>query len=177
MTEKSLTDAAAAGERTGNARFVKILSFFGSCESSPQDLTTVDGASIWAGDGVHLTSSVTRVAARRLMADLSSGGQGDEPANKRARLESVIPTPAAAGEKEAAKNQQPTPPPPPRPCLPPLWLSGQLPAAHRGRRRGRGSGSSYRGGQPTRGGQPGQPRPLQRRPIRPLVMGRQELRK
>ncbi len=65
------------------------------------------------------------------MADLSSGGQGDEPANKRARLESVIPTPATAGKKEAAKNQLPTPPP--RPCPPPLWLTGQLPAAHRGR--------------------------------------------
>jgi hypothetical protein len=87
------------------------------------------------------------------MAALSSGGQGDEPANKRARLESVIPAPVAAGKKETAKNQQSTPPP--KPCPPPLWLSGQLPAAYLGRGNGRGSGSPHRGGQPTRGGQPG----------------------
>jgi hypothetical protein len=29
------------------ARLLNILSFFGSCESPPQDLTTVDGTSIW----------------------------------------------------------------------------------------------------------------------------------
>ncbi len=78
--EKSLIDAAAAGERTGNARFINILSFFGSCESSPQ----VDGGpgEHLVCDGVHLTVKATRVAARKLMSDLSSGGQGDEPANK-----------------------------------------------------------------------------------------------
>jgi hypothetical protein len=58
------------GERTGKARLLNILSFFGSCESPPQDLTTVDGTSIWAGDGVHLTSNASRVNARKLMADL-----------------------------------------------------------------------------------------------------------
>ncbi len=109
--------------------------------------------SIWSGNGVHLTSNATRAAARKLMADLSSGGLGEEPVNKRVRLESVIPAPIAANTKETAKNQQPMPPPP-RPCPPPLWLSGQLPAAPCGRGNGRDSGSPYRGGQPARGGQP-----------------------
>jgi hypothetical protein len=58
--EKSLSEAAATGERTGTARLINILSFFGSCESLPQDLTPVDGASIWAGDGIHLTSNASR---------------------------------------------------------------------------------------------------------------------
>jgi hypothetical protein len=78
--EKSLRDAADLGEKTGKARLLNILSFFGSCESLPQDLTTVDGTSIWAGDGVHLTSNASRVAARRLMADLAKGGEEGEPA-------------------------------------------------------------------------------------------------
>jgi len=51
------------------------------------------------------------------MADQANGGQGGEPMNKRAQLESVIPTPVAAGKKEPAKSQ---PPPVPRPCPPPL---------------------------------------------------------
>ncbi len=106
---------------------------------------------IWRWSGIW--SNATRVAARKLMAALSSGGQGEEPAYKRARLESIIPAPVAAGKKETAKNQQSTPPP--KPCPPPLWLSGQLPAAHCGRGNRRGSGSPHRGGQPTRGGQPG----------------------
>jgi hypothetical protein len=50
----------------------------------------VDGASIWASDGVHLTSNATRVAAMKMMAYVI-GGETAEPANKRARLESVIP--------------------------------------------------------------------------------------
>jgi hypothetical protein len=94
----------------------------------------VDGASIWACNGVHLTSNASRVTARKLMADLANGGQGGELMNKRAQLESVIPTPVAAGKKEPTKSQ---PPPVPRPWPPPLWLSGQLPAAQRER----GSGS------------------------------------
>jgi hypothetical protein len=69
-TEKCLLEAAPMGERTGRARLINLLSFFGSGESPPQDLTTVDGTSIWAGDGVHLTSNASRVAARKLMADL-----------------------------------------------------------------------------------------------------------
>jgi hypothetical protein len=92
--EKCLLEAAAMGERTGRARLINLLSFFGSGESPPQDLTTVDGTSIWAGDGVHLTSNASRVAARKLMADLVSSGEEGEPAIKRARLESVVPAPA-----------------------------------------------------------------------------------
>ncbi len=64
-----------------------------SRESKPGGaLTTVDGTSIWAGDGVHLTSNVSRVAAQKLMQHIATEGAGGEPANKRARLESVIPT-------------------------------------------------------------------------------------
>jgi hypothetical protein len=137
--EKSLSEAAAAGKRTESARLINILSFFGSCESLPQDLTTVDGASIWAGDGIHLTSNASRVAARKLMADLAHGGQGGqegEPAAKRTRLESVVPVPAPAKKKEVAKSN--LTPPSPRPCPPPLWLSGQLPPTPT--QRGRGAG-------------------------------------
>jgi hypothetical protein len=109
--EKCLLEAAAMGERTGKARLVNLLSFFGSGESLPQDLTTVDGTSIWAGDGVHLTSNASRVAARKLMADLVNGGEDGEPANKRARLESVVPAPAPAKKKAAAKGQPLASPP------------------------------------------------------------------
>jgi hypothetical protein len=44
--EKCLREAADLGQKTGKARLLNILSFFGSCESPPQDLTTVDGTSI-----------------------------------------------------------------------------------------------------------------------------------
>ncbi len=90
-SEKSLSDAAAAGALTSEARILNILEFFGPLESPLQDLTTVDGTSIWAGDGVHLTSNATRVAATKLMASIPGGGETQEPAKKRARLESVIP--------------------------------------------------------------------------------------
>jgi hypothetical protein len=143
------------GERTVKARLINLLSFFGSGESLPQDLTTVDGASIWAGDRVHLTSNTSRVAARKLMADLVNGGEDGEPENKRARLESVVPAPAPAKKKAAAKGQPLTSPPRPVPPPPPLWLSGQLPPSQRGRGSGRGSGprrgSGHQGG-PLRGG-------------------------
>ncbi len=138
---------------------INLLSFFGSCESSPQDLTTVDGASVWAGDGVHLTSNASRVASRKLMADLANGGEEGGPVNKRARLESVVLMPAPAKKKPAAKGQPPTSSPRPFPPPAPLWLSGQLPAPQRGRGSGRGSGPSRgsanqgpRGGGPIRGG-------------------------
>ncbi len=81
-----------------------MLEFFGLLESPLQDLTTVDGASIWAGDGVHLTSNATRVASMKMMAYVT-GGETAEPANKRARLESVIPlrsTPPPGGQTCAA---------------------------------------------------------------------------
>ena len=64
----------------------------------------MDGASIWAGDGIHLTSNASRVAARKLMADLAHGGLDDEPAANRTRLDSVIPVPAPARKKEAGKG-------------------------------------------------------------------------
>jgi hypothetical protein len=111
------------------ARVLNILEFFGPLESPLQELTTIDGTSIWAGDGVHLTSNATRVAAMKMMACIISG-ETAEPANKRARLESVIlvrftPFPAV-------KPVQPAPPTPPKPVPPPLWLSGQLLANQRG---------------------------------------------
>ncbi len=52
--EKCLLEAAAMGKRTGKARLINLLSFFGSGESLPQDLTTMDGTSIWAGNGVPM---------------------------------------------------------------------------------------------------------------------------
>jgi hypothetical protein len=167
--ERCLLEAAAMGERTGKARIVNLLSFFGSCESPPQDLTTVDGASICAGNGDHLTSNAIRVAARKLMTDLVNGGEDDEPENKRARLESVVPVPAPAPakKKNAAKGQPPTSPPRP---VPPLWLSGQLPPSQRGRGSGRGSGpargSGHQGG-PPRGGASGGNRSANNRQWRP----------
>ncbi len=110
-SEKSLTDAAAAGKRTSEARILNVLEFFGPLESPLQKLTTVDGTSIWAGDGVHLTSNATRVAAMKLMADIG-GGETTEPANKRARLESVIPVktaPLPAASAAAAAQASPAP--------------------------------------------------------------------
>jgi hypothetical protein len=156
--KKYLLEAAAMGERTGLARIINLQSFFGSGESSPQDLTTVDGTSIWAGDGVHLTSNASRVAPRKLMADLASGGEEGKPVNKRARLESVVPSPAPAKKKNAAMGQPPTSPPKPVPPPTPLWLSGQLPPTQRGRGAGRGSGRhphNQRGGGPVCGGSRG----------------------
>jgi hypothetical protein len=156
--EKCLLEAAAMGERTGSSRLINLLSFFGSGESLPQDLTTVDGASIWAGDGVHLISNASRVASRKLMADLVNGSEEGEPANKRARLESVVPAPAPAKKKAAAKGQPPTSPPHPVPSPPPLWLSGQLPTSQRGcgsgsgRGSGPGRGSGYQGSNQRGGG-------------------------
>ncbi len=80
------------------------------------------------------------------------GGETAKAANKRARLESVIlvrsiPLPAA-------KAVQPAPPQP-RPVLPPLWLSGQLPANQRGNSHPRGQQRGGRVGQQPRGGQSG----------------------
>ncbi len=97
--EKCLREAADMCEKTRKARLLNLLSFFGSCESPSQDLTTVDGTSIWAGDGVHLTSNASRVAARKLMEDLARGAEEGEPANKRTRLESIVPAPAPAKKK------------------------------------------------------------------------------
>jgi hypothetical protein len=76
---KSLTEAAAAGERTAEASILNILGFFGPLESPLQELTTVDAVSIWAGDGVHLTSNASRVAAQKLMQHIATEGMGGEP--------------------------------------------------------------------------------------------------
>ncbi len=158
-SEKSLSNAATAGKRTAEARILNVLEFFGPLESPLQDLTTVDGASIWAGAGVHLTSNATRVAAMKMMAYVI-GSETAEPANKRARLESVIPVRSAP--TQAAKPAQPAPAPPPKPVPPPLWLSGQLPNNQRGNTHTRGQ---QRGGQAAsskgeaRKGRPGRPRP------------------
>jgi hypothetical protein len=155
-SEKFLSEAAAAGKRTAEARILNVLEFFGPLESNPQELTTVDGTSIWAGDGVHLTSNAARVAARKMMAYVI-GGETAKPASKRARLESVIPVRSAA--PQAAKTAQPAPPPPPpKPVPPPLWLSGQLPANQRGNANPRGQLRGGRGNNPQRGGQQGQTR-------------------
>jgi hypothetical protein len=150
-SEKSLSDAAAAGALTSEAKILNILEFFGPLESPLQELATVDGTSIWAGDGVHLTSNATRVAATRLMKNIAGGGETQEPATKRARLESVIPV--RASPSPAAKAAQPTPPPAPKPVPPLLWLSGQLLANQRGTNNQRGQPRGGRGGHIARGGQ------------------------
>ena len=121
-----------------------MLKFFGPLESPLQELSTVDGTSIWAGDGVHLTSNATRVAATKLMKAINGGSEPQEPATKRARLESVIPV--RASRSTTAKAAQPAPPPAPKPVPPPLWLSGQLPANQRGSGNQRGQRGQPRGG-------------------------------
>ncbi len=152
--EKRLLDAAAAGDRTREAKVIDLCKLFGSAETSLQELTTPDGTSVWAGDGVHLISPAYRVAARLLMAELerSELGETGEPATKRPRLESVVPAPAPPPAKPAAK----LPPPMPKPVTPPLWLSGQLPPTQQYNRDG-GYGRDYGGvrgdgGQGGRGG-------------------------
>ncbi len=151
-SEKSLSDAAAAGELTSDAKIINMMEFFGPLESPLQELATVDGTSIWAGDGVHLTSNPTRGAATKLMKAITGGSESQEPATKRARLESVIPV--RASPSPAAKAAQPAAPPAPKPVPPPpLWLSGQLPANQRGSGNQRGQPRGGRGGQNERGGQ------------------------
>jgi hypothetical protein len=152
-SKKSLSDAATAFAWTSEARILNILEFFRPLESPLQDLTTVDETSIWAGDGVHLTSNATRVAAMKLMASIAGGGETQEPPNKRARLESVIPVRTAP--LLAAKAAQPAPPPTPKPVPPPLWLSGQLPANQHGNTHPQGQQRGGRGSHNTRGGQQG----------------------
>jgi hypothetical protein len=85
------------------------------------------------------------------MADLATGGEEGEPANKRSQLESFVPAPAPAKKKGAAAGQPPTSPP--RPVLPPtpLWLSGQLPPSQRGHGSGLHNNNNQRGGAPVRG--------------------------
>jgi hypothetical protein len=85
------------------------------------------------------------------MADLVNSGEEGKPANKRARLESVVPAPEPAKKKAAEIGQPPTSLPRPVPPPPPLWLSGQLPSSQRGRGSGR-QNPNQRGGGPVRGG-------------------------
>jgi len=150
--EKRLLDAAAAGDRTREAKVIDLCKLFGSAETPLQELTTPDGTSVWAGDGVHLTSPAYRVAARLLAAELERAAMGEagEPASKRQRLESVVPAPAPPPVRPAAK----APPPKPKPVAPPLWLSGQLPSAQKfsnNRDSGYGYGGSRGGGGRGRG--------------------------
>jgi hypothetical protein len=154
--EKRLLDAAAAGDRTREAKVIDLCKLFGSAETPPQDLTTPDGTSVWAGDGVHLTSPAYRVAARLLTAELerSASGEMGEPAAKRPRLESVVPAAAPPPTKLVLK----APPPTPKPVAPPLWLSGQLPANNKqhsnrdsGFNKDYGGGRGYGGGGGGRG--------------------------
>jgi hypothetical protein len=154
-SEIFLSEAAAAGKRTAEAKILNVLEFFGPLESPLQELTTVDGTSIWAGVWVHLTSNASRVAARKMMAYVI-GGETAEPASKRARLESVIPV--RSTPPLAAKPAQPALPPPPKPVPPPLWLSGQLPANQCGNTHLRGQLRGGRGSNPQRGGHQGQSR-------------------
>ncbi len=66
------------------------------------------------------------------------------------RLESVMPdtTPAAAAAaaEMSSQPQAMAPPAAPKPvALPPLWLSGQLPAVQRGKGAGGHTGELHRG--------------------------------
>jgi hypothetical protein len=144
--EKRLLDAAAAGDRTRGAREIDLCKLFGSAETPFQELTTPDGTSVWAGDGVHLTSPAYRVAARLLTAELerSEKGETGEPVTKRQRLESVVPAPAPPPTRQVSKP----PPPMPKPVAPPMWLSGMLPPTHKNNRDRDGEyGRDYGGGQ------------------------------
>jgi hypothetical protein len=150
-SERCLTEAAAAGEWTAEARILNMLGFFGPLESALQELTTVDGTSIWAGDGVHLTSNASRVTALKLMLYIATEGAGSEPPNKRARLESVIPTQA---EPKLPKPNI-TQPPPPKTGPAAVVAARSVTGAQRGRGAGghqRGPQKGGRGGQGPRGG-------------------------
>ncbi len=83
---------------------IDLCKLFDSAETPLQELTTPDGTSVWAGDGVHLTSPAYRVAARLLTAELERSmlGETGEPATKRPRLESVVPAAAAEAADAAA---------------------------------------------------------------------------
>jgi hypothetical protein len=141
----------SAGDRTKEAKVIDLCKLFGSAETPLQELTTPDGTSLWAGDGVHLTSPAYRVAARLLAAELERSvlGEAGEPATKRPRLESVVPAPAPPPAKPVFKATPPTT----KPVAPPLWLSGQLPTSHKySNSRDTGHGRNYGGGRGGRGG-------------------------
>jgi hypothetical protein len=53
---------------------INLLSFFGSGESSPQDLTTVDGASVWAAARAAAAAAPTPVIGDRPEAASTAAG-------------------------------------------------------------------------------------------------------
>jgi hypothetical protein len=116
--EKRLLDAAVAGDRTREAKVIDLCKLFGSAENPLQELTTPDGTSVWAVDGVHLTSPAYKVVARLLAAELERSvlGETGEPATKRPRLENVVPAPALPPAKLAFKAPPPMPKPVARRC-------------------------------------------------------------
>ncbi len=59
-----LCSAAAADDQTGEARIKNIISFFGSAESSFQELTTVYRTSIWASAAANTANTAARAAGR-----------------------------------------------------------------------------------------------------------------
>jgi hypothetical protein len=94
------------------------------------------------------------------MMEAEKGGGTEEPSNKRAHPESVIPA-------RAVQQTQPKPPPAaPKPVATLLWLSGQLPAAQRGR----GGGGQPSG--PQRGGRGSQESCGTRGACRPVLWNR-----
>jgi hypothetical protein len=137
---RRLTAAVSATALDQEVTLINIMRFFGPAESPFQDLTTADGRSIWAGDGVHLTPAAASSAAAQLMTRLESHNSDEEsePQPKRQRLESVIPTRAPPTATAAAKTRPPV--------SAPAWLSGKLPAVGRG-----GNNNSSRGQSGNRG--------------------------
>ncbi len=71
------------------------------------------------------------------------------------KWEKGIPAPAAPTAKPPAQSQQTAPQAAPKPGPPQLCLSGQLPAAQRGRGAGGHTGGHHRDGRGNRGGQAG----------------------
>ncbi|MFO0005506.1 MAG: hypothetical protein ACK559_30690, partial [bacterium] len=64
------------------------------------------------------------------MVEVEKGDGADEPTNKSARLDSVIPTvPVPAPSALPSMPGAAVAPPIPRPVTTPPWLSGQLPSA------------------------------------------------
>jgi hypothetical protein len=109
--EKRLLDAAAAGDRTREAKVIDLCKLFGSAETPLQELTTPDGTSVWAGDGVHLTSPAYRVAARAgRRAGAVGDGRGGRACDQKAKARKRGPSPRAAaceagGQSAAADTE------------------------------------------------------------------------
>jgi hypothetical protein len=143
--EKCLLEAAAIGERTGKARLINLLSFFGSGESPPQDNRGRDEHLGWRRSPPDLQCQ----QGHRQEAD---GRPGQRRRRRRTSQQEseTVPAPAPAKKKVAATGQPPTSLPRPVPPPPPLWLSGHLPPSQRGRGSGR-QNPNQRGEGPVRG--------------------------